>query len=278
MQQNTTTLANLQQNNIQASTKKPSTIFNYLDKYKNQIALALPKHMSADRMSRIVSTEVRRTPKLLECDVISLFGAVIQCSQIGLEPGGNLGHAYLLPFYNKKKQQNEVQLIIGYRGMLDLARRSGQVLSINVYEVFNTDEFEIEFGLNPNIIHKRNIKTGGTGDFIAVYAVAKLKDGGTQFEVMTKAQIDEIRTMSKAGYGENAIWTNFYNEMAKKSSIRRLFKYLPVSIEMQQAVGLDEIGEVGISQNLATIIDIDIDKELTLITGEEVIENASDTK
>ena len=230
------------------STKQPSTIFQYLEQHKNQIALALPKHLSADRMARIVTTEVRKVPALLKCNPISLFGAVIQCSQLGLEPGNNLGHAYLLPF------KNDVQLIIGYRGMIDLARRSGQVLSINVYEVFDTDEFEVTYGLEPNIIHKRDIKTGGTGNLIAVYAVAKLKDGGCQFEVMTKAQVEDVKKTSQSANSSHSPWKNFYNEMAKKTVIRRLFKYLPVSIEIQQAVTLDENADAGISQANKSIL------------------------
>lgn len=195
---------------------KPNTIFQYLQSYKDQIAVALPKHMTADRMARIVTTEVRKVPDLLKCNPISLFGAVIQCSQLGLEPGNALGHAYLLPFYNSKTKQSDVQLIIGYRGMLDLARRSNQISSISVYEVYDTDEFEVSFGLNPDIKHKRDIKTGGTGNLIAVYAVATLKDGGKQFEVMTKAQIDDIKKSSKAANSQYSPWTTHYNEMAKK--------------------------------------------------------------
>lgn len=251
------TLAAKQSTNTPAQ-QKPSTIFNMLEQYKSQIALALPKHLTADRMARIVTTEIRKNPALLKCNQISLFGAVIQCSQLGLEPGNNLGHAYLLPF------KTDVQLIIGYRGMIDLARRSGQILSINVYEVFDTDEFDVAFGLEPNIIHKRDIKTGGSGNLIAVYAVAKLKDGGTQFEVMTTKQVDKIREQSQAAKSNYSPWKTHYNEMAKKTVIRRLFKYLPVSIEIQQAVTLDESADAGIGQgNKAMLFPDAIDVENT---------------
>lgn len=243
-----------QSKGIATTQDKPSTIFGMLEKYKQQIAIALPKHMTADRMARIITTEIRKLPELLQCNQVSLFGAVIQCAQLGLEPGNNLGHAYLLPFNNTRQKTKDVQLIIGYRGMLDLARRSGQILSINVYEVFDTDDFEVSFGLNPDIKHKRDIKNGGTGNLIAVYAVAKLKDGGCQFEVMTKAQVDEIRKSSKSGNSQYSPWTTHYNEMAKKTVIRRLFKYLPVSIELNTAIGLDEYADAGIEQKNSALL------------------------
>jgi len=244
----------------ESTQKKELTIFDYLKDQKDAIAKALPKHMNADRMVRLVTTEIRKVPDLLKCNPISLFSAVVQCSQLGLEPNG-LGHAYLLPYYNNKIKGYDVQLIIGYRGMLDLARRSGQILSINAYEVYDTDVFEVMLGLNPDIIHKRDIKTSENGKLIAVYAVAKLKDGGTQFEVMTKYQIDLIcnEALSKI---RNEIakqyspWAKHYNEMAKKTVIRRLFKYLPISVEMQRAVIIDEYADAGIKQDYSDAIDI----------------------
>jgi recombination protein RecT len=190
----------------------------------------------------------------------------------------------LIPFYNNKTKQKEAQLMIGYRGMLDLARRSGQVLSVNVYEIYSTDEVEVTFGTNPNITHKRDIKTGGTGEIIGVYAVAKLKDGGCQFEVMTKAQVDEIMNKSlekiDRDFRKYSPWINHYNEMAKKTAIRRLFKYLPVSIEIQRSILLDEQAEAGIPQSNKSLsfpdaIDIG-DSPETQITSEDIDPNIVD--
>ncbi|RTK95946.1 MAG: recombination protein RecT [Neisseriaceae bacterium] len=237
-----------QQTTPTKAQQQPNTIFALLEQHKKQIALALPKHMTAERMVRIVTTEVRKVPDLLKCNPVSLFGAVIQCSQLGLEPGNNLGHAYLLPFRNTKQNTTDVQLIIGYRGMLVLARNSGQIVSIQVFEVFSKDKFHISLGMNPSIQHEI-VDYADRGEFIGVYAVAHLKDGGVQFEFMTKAQVDEIRKSSKAGNSQYSPWATHYNEMAKKTVIRRLFKYLPVSIEIQQAVTLDEAADAGIGQN-----------------------------
>ena len=124
------------------ASKNPIINMLVSDRFKKQMALALPKSLTADRLTRIVLTEFRKTPALLSCDRESLFGAVLQCAALGLEPGSALGHCYLLP-YGKT-----CQLIIGYRGMIDLARRSGQILSLCAYCVHEADEFHYELGLH----------------------------------------------------------------------------------------------------------------------------------
>lgn len=216
-------------------------------KIKAQMALALPKHMTADRLARIALTEIRKTPALTRCDQTSFLGAVMQCAQLGLEPGNALGHAYLLPY------GNVVQLIVGYRGMIDLARRSGQILSIEARAVYAADKFHVSLGLNPDLIHEPNWESGDRGELRFVYSVAKLKDGGTQFEVMSRQDVERVRSQSKAG--KSGPWVSHFEEMAKKTVIRRLFKYLPVSIELATAVSLDEQAEVGIPQDNPLTID-----------------------
>lgn len=215
-----------------------------------QIKAALPRHMTPERLARIVTTEIRKVPKLAECTPVSFFGAVIQCAQLGLEPGNALGHAYLLP-YGK-----DVQLIIGYRGMIDLARRSGQIVSIDARAVYEGDSFECRLGLDPHIEHEPDWTNPNRtqGDKLQfVYAVAKLKDGGIQFDVMSRAEIEGIRARSKAGNG--GPWKTDYQAMALKTVVRRLFKFLPVSIEMQTAVGIDERAEAGLPQDNNAVID-----------------------
>jgi recombination protein RecT len=215
-----------------------------------QIKAALPRHMTPERLARIVTTEIRKVPKLAECTPVSFFGAVIQCAQLGLEPGNALGHAYLLPY------GRDVQLIIGYRGMIDLARRSGQIVSIDARAVYEGDRFECRLGLDPHIEHEPdwsnpNRTKGEKLQF--VYAVAKLKDGGIQFDVMSRAEVEGIRSRSKAG--NNGPWKTDYQAMALKTVVRRLFKFLPVSIEMQTAVGIDERAEMGLPQDNNAVID-----------------------
>lgn len=237
-----------------AARAEPKDIAGMLSspKMKQQMALAMPKHMTAERMMRIALTEVRKVPALGQCNIESFMGAIMQCAQLGLEPGSALGHAYLLPFGNGKAKdgKSNCQLIIGYRGMIDLARRSGQIVSLTARTVHENDTFKYEFGLEETMHHVP--ADGDRGKMTHVYAVAKLKGGGVQFDVMSRADVDKVRATSKAG--ANGPWVTHFEEMAKKTVIRRLFKYLPVSIEIQQAVTLDERAEAGIDQDNASVL------------------------
>lgn len=228
---------------------------------QSELALALPKHMHPDRLARIALTEFRKTPKLKECVPASFLGAVVQCAQLGLEPGNSLGHAYILPYEKRQKVNGswqvvgvEAQLIIGYRGMIDLARRSGQIISLQAHAVYEGDEFDFAYGLDERLHHVPTRETGERGELIAVYAIAKLKGGGHQIEVMWRADIEGIRSRSKAK--DNGPWKTDFEEMAKKTVIRRLFKYLPVSVEIQQAAVLDEAGEGGYQNNSEVFSDM----------------------
>lgn len=222
---------------------------------KSQIALALPKHMTAERLARIALTEVRKVPALAKCDQASFLAAIMQCAQLGLEPGGALGHAYLLPYENRKKGITEVQFIVGYRGMIDLARRSGQILSIEARAVYEADQFDVRLGLQSDLLHVPAWDAQDRGPLRFVYAVAKLKDGGTQFEVMSRVEVERVRAKSRAA--NNGPWVDHFEEMAKKTVIRRLFKYLPVSIELATAVALDEQAEDGRPQDNPLTFDVE---------------------
>lgn len=250
------------QQSKQVANKTPEqTLVAFMNQpaMKNQLAAALPRHMTADRMIRIVTTEIRKNPDLAGCNQQSFVGSVVQCSQLGLEPGSALGHAYLLPFKKREKDRQtgqwrdagmDVQLIIGYRGMIDLARRSGQIVSLSARVVRADDEFSFEYGLDENLIHRPGDNEDAA--ITHVYAVARLKDGGTQFEVMTAKQVEKVKAQSKAS--SNGPWVTHWEEMAKKTVIRRLFKYLPVSIEMQKAVVLDEKAESDVDQDNASVL------------------------
>ncbi|SDH86617.1 recombination protein RecT, partial [Aneurinibacillus thermoaerophilus] len=181
------------------------------------------------RLSRIALTLIRTTPKLLECTIESLMGAVMQAAQLGLEPG-LIGHCYIIP-YGK-----EAQFIIGYKGMIDLARRSGQIEQIYAHAVYEADHFEYELGLHPKLVHKP--ATGRRGAIQYVYAVAHFKGGGYQFEVMDMEEIERRRQRSKAA--KNGPWVTDFEEMAKKTVIRHMWKYLPISIEIQRLAAQDE--------------------------------------
>lgn len=219
-----------------AAVKEPVVAMLLSPQFKAQLQTALPKTLTADRMARIVLTEFRKTPALMRCDQQSLFGAVLQCASLGLEPGSALGHCYLVP-YGKT-----CTLIVGYRGMIDLARRSGQIVSLSAYCVHQADEFHYELGLHPDIKHIPSPEAD-RGPVTYVYAVAILKDGGCQFEVMSRAEVEDVRRRSKSG--GSGPWASDFEAMAKKTVIRRLFKYLPVSIEATRAVEVDEKADRG---------------------------------
>lgn len=234
-------------------------IHSFLKQNEKQILAALPRHLNSDRLIRIALTELSKVPKLRECTAKSLFGAIIQCSQLGLEPGNALGHAYLIPYDKNKKmgdkwvtEATECQFMIGYRGMIDLARRSGQIVSLSAQAVYENDDFEFEYGLNEKLKHIP--AKGERGELIAAYAIAHLKGGGHQIEVMFRGDIDKIRARSKCA--KNGPWVTDYDEMAKKTVVRRLFKYLPISIEMAEAIEKDYKADNG-EQNNELVIDGD---------------------
>lgn len=232
-----------------------NTVAAFFEANKGAISAVLPQHMTADRMLKIALRCLRTTPKLMDCTLESLFGAVITCSQHGLEPNTPLGHVYLIPFENKRKQSVEVQVIVGYKGMIDLAMRSGKIESISSRTVCKNDHFEIDYGTDDRIIHKPMIN-GDRGPVIGFYAVAKLKGGGTQFEFMSKLEVDKIMRSTQSG-GRYGPWHDNYDEMGKKTPIRRLFKYLPMSIEMANAYALDERADTGKTQALSSVLEGD---------------------
>lgn len=217
---------------------KPKTIEDYLKQMAPAMQEALPKHMDVDRLLRLAMTTIRTTPELKQADPASLLGAVMQAAQLGLEPG-LIGHCYLLPFKNNKKGTTDVQFIIGYKGMIDLARRSGHIQSIYAHAVYEKDEFEYELGLNPKLKHVPSMEAD-RGEYIGSYAVAHFKDGGYQMEFMPKAEIEKRRLASPGGRSKYSPWNNFYEEMANKTVIRHMWKYLPISVELQEAVAHDE--------------------------------------
>lgn len=241
-----------------------TTIRQLLDKQKAQIQLALPKHMDVNRLVRVAMTSVQRTPKLLECDPITLLGAVIQSAQLGLEPDGITGQAYLIPFMNRKKNRMEVQFIPGYRGLISLARRSGTVTKIEAHVVHEKDHFKFRWGLSEILEHEPTIGNE-PGDVIYAYAVATYKDGTKQFDVMTHREIEAIRSRSKSA--NDGPWVTDWEEMAKKTVIRRISKMLDLSPEFQRAVALEDKLERGEPQELSIELD---PTEVGSIEGEVV--------
>ena len=205
-----------------------------------RIAAVMPKHMSSERLFQLAVSTINQTPRLAECDSASLLSCVMKCSALGLEPSAvdGLGRAYILPFRNKGRMQ--ATFIIGYKGLIDLARRSGQLKTIHAQAVYEGDTFEFwedeegqhfKFRPNPSAEHSPE-------KLANVYVTAKLKDGGFVFEQMSKAEVDAIRRRSKSA--NNGPWVTDYEAMALKTVIRRAARYLPMSTETQEAVAADE--------------------------------------
>lgn len=263
-------------NNNQMTLKgQADTVRAALDKLKPQLALALPKHLTPERLLRVTMTAVQNTPKLLECNRTSLFAAVMTCAQLGLEPDGVLGQAYLVPFKGK------VQFIPGYRGLLSLARNSGEVSSIQAHEVCENDEFRYSYGLNEELHHVP--AEGDRGEITHFYAYAKFKDGGYVFEVMTKAEVDAIRDRSegykafKAGKISSTPWDTDYVPMGRKTAIRRIAKFLPMSV--QRAAAIEDAVDRGKTAATDAYGDLVIDGEGSEVeeqeTNEEVASNVA---
>ncbi|QHT60645.1 recombination protein RecT [Paenibacillus lycopersici] len=227
-----------------------ATIGAYLEKMKGQIAEAMPKHMSIERLSRIALTTIRTNPLLLQCTIPSLMAAVMQSAQLGLEPG-LLGHCYLIPFRNNKTNEYEVQFIIGYKGMIDLARRSGNIQSIASHVTYENDFVELVYGLEEDLKHipwflRKDQKFDAGGQITGAYMVAKFKDGGHYIEFLPIQDIEAHRKRSKAA--NNGPWVTDYAEMCKKTAVRAGWKWLPISVEVAEAVNKDEIVRSDIKQ------------------------------
>jgi len=208
----------------------------------SQIKKALPNNMDPDRFSRVVITALRKNPTLAKCTIESLFGSILQSAQMGLEPSDGLGKSYLIPYFNKKNDQYECQLQTGYKGLLDLAYRSGRIRSIYAAVVNSQDDFVYSLGTDPKIDH-RPTDQANIGPMTHVYAVAFLKDGGYQFEVMSRDQVEKIRLLSPSK--NSSPWSKWYDEMAKAKVLKRLCKVLPLSVEIARAVALDDQLEGG---------------------------------
>jgi len=270
-------LANKKPTNIQTNKNKGySTIQNLLAQMTPEIKKALPKHVSAERMARIAFTEIRKNPKLLDCSQASLLGAIMTSAQLGLEPGPT-GQCYLIPYYNNKLGSFECQFQLGYKGMLDLFYRAEVSLNLDAHEVCENDEFEFEYGLDAKLKHKPVLMNRGA--VIAYYAVAHLKGGGYSFFVMNLEDVEKVRLRAKAK--QFSPWVTDYNEMAKKTAIKRLCKYLPLSIELQRGLSNDETTKREIDEDMSMVEDqtdwIDIDASDDNEEKEEAKETAQET-
>ena len=247
-------------NALMQQPQQAPTVGDLIEQLRPQIERALPNTMSADRFARIVLTTLRTSPNLAKCNPHSLMAACMLSAQLGLEPGP-LGHAYFVPF------GKEVTFIIGYRGMLDLARRSGEISSIEAREVCANDKFDYAFGLEPKLTHVP--ATGQRGEPTHYYGIAKFADGSYYFEVLSKEDVDGYRKRSRASNG--GPWVTDYSAMARKTVIRRMAPYLPLTPEAARAVASDE-GVVTRLDDLAVDGNVSVNHDVIEVEAEEIPE------
>lgn len=222
---------------VTTHNKNGDTILDLIKKSEPQFKMALGKAIDPERFTRIALTIVRQNPKLMQCSSMSLLGALMQSAQLGLEPN-ILGQSYIIPYNNKGRM--EAQFQIGYKGLLKLFYNSENALSIQAQEVYENDDFEFEYGLNPKLFHKPALEN--RGNVIAYYAVAKLKNGAEGFAVMSKADLEKFSKQYseslKGKYPQLSPWTTEFDEMAKKTVIKKVLKYMPLSTE--RFINMDE--------------------------------------
>lgn len=201
-----------------------------------RIADVASKHTDPKRLMALAISTINKNPKLGACTESSVLSCLMRCSTLGLEPSDvdGLGRAYIIPY------GNQATFILGYKGMIELARRSGEIKDISARAVYDGDFFEYEYGLDEKLRHIPGAGEKTPDKLTHVYCVVHFKDGGHYFDVMTKAEVEKIRARSKAAKGNTSPWTTDYEAMAKKTVIKRANPYLPLSVEAKTAIASDE--------------------------------------
>lgn len=248
----------------QISRKKPSGMKDYVESMAPAIKAALPSVMTPERFTRITLSALSTNPKLQECTPQSFLGAMMTAAQLGLEPNTPLGQAYLIPFRNHGVMECQFQL--GYKGMLDLVYRSGDVSIVQAHTVYANDEFDYELGLDPKLHHKPAM--ADRGDPIAYYAVFKTKDGGYGFQVMSMDEVRKHAQRYSKSYSSGPWQTNF-DEMAKKTVLKKVLKYAPLKSEFVRQAMQDETIKKEIGKSMEEIPDMtifEVDEETGEVT------------
>lgn len=226
---------------VQQMQQKDTSLKGLIKAMEPQIKKALPSVITPERFTRMVLTALSSTPKLQTCSPQSFLVAMMQAAQLGVEPNTPLGQAYLIPY------GNVCQFQLGYRGLIDLAYRSGEVSSIQAHEVHENDTFEYEYGLEPKLKHVPAPKDRGPVTYY--YAVLKLKNGGIGFEVMSREDIEKF-AMKKSKSYRNGPWQTDFDEMAKKTVLKKVLKYAPLKTEFIKAVSTDETVKSTLSDHM----------------------------
>lgn len=229
---------NEKQEAVAKKAEKPKSVKDLIEIRMPEIQKVLPSVISPQQFLRLALNALQNTPHLMECTMPSFYGAIMQCAQLGLKPNVN-GEAYLIPFKNNKKNGvYECQFITGYKGLMLLARRSGEVANIDAQTVYENDTFDLAYGFEPTLIHKPYLK-GDRGKPIGFYATVILKDGGKSAYYMTVEDAQKYGKRYSKAYN-NSPWVTDFEAMAKKSCLRQVLKYAPMSTDVDGAIRTDE--------------------------------------
>jgi recombination protein RecT len=213
-----------------------------MESKRGAIEEVISDRLGFSRLLKLTQLAMSRNPKLFDCTPVSILTSVMDAARLGLDPSGTLNSAYLVPHYNGRTKQMECQLIPGYGGLIDLVCRSGKVRNVESRVVYHGDEFDVQYGTDPKIVHRPAFGEKRDETITHAYAVFYFRDGGCQFEVMDRMDIDTIRSkaLSKTkGYGP---WKDHFSEMARKCPIRRAVKTLSIEIDetLAHAVELND--------------------------------------
>ena len=233
-----------------SATGEKKTMQTYIKSMEGEIKKALPSVLTPERFTRMVLSAISVNPKLGSCTPASFLGAMMSAAQLGLEPNTPLGEAYILPYQNRGTL--EAQFQIGYKGLISLAWRSEEMASIDAHIVYENDDFKFEYGLEPKLEHKPALTDRGAA--IAVYAVFRTKSGGFCFEVMSLEDVrHHAEKYSKAYNSSFSPWKTNFEEMAKKTVLKKVLKYAPLKSDFVRAVAQDETIKTEISEDMYEI-------------------------
>lgn len=229
---------------------KSMSITDMIKAMQPEIKKALPSVITPERFTRMAISSLNNTPELQQCTPISFLAALMNAAQLGLEPNTPLGHAYLIPYKNKGTY--ECQFQIGYKGLIDLAYRNGQMQTIQAQSVYENDYFEYEFGLEPKLVHRPAFEDRGEVTYF--YGLFRTVNGGYGFSVMSKAEMDvHAKQYSKAFDSSYSPWKTCYEEMAKKTVIKQALKYAPIKTDLQKVLSSDESIKKSIAQDMTEV-------------------------
>ena len=215
-----------------------------------EIKRALPTVLTPERFTRIALSALNNTPALQQCTPMSFLAALMNAAQLGLEPNTPLGQAYLIPYKNKGIL--ECQFQIGYKGLIDLAYRNGQMQTIQAQAVYENDEFFYEYGLEPKLVHRPAFSD--RGELVYFYGIFRTVNGGYGMAVMSKTDMDVYaKTYSKAFDSSYSPWKSNYEDMAKKTVIKQALKYAPIKTDFQRALSADETIKKQLSDDMLSV-------------------------